>query len=201
MKITACCLLLTILGFGHAIVVTPDQCLRKIATAMDEGDAAAFAQLIDMDAIANQAMDMFVNELGKSENAPALSPMLGLLFSQSAGQGMQAIRNLLKQEARAFVLNGVQSGAFAGKQFPAREQQGYFAPLFSSASMGRKEIRAVGEPVADDEGWFMPFTVHDYGNDQDYALIGRFVNNENGACLTNIENLDQIFNQIKREIE
>lgn len=183
------------------LAATPDQCLRKISSAMEKGDAAAFEQAIDMDAIINQAMEMFISEMQKPENGSQIAPMLALLFSQAKGDGAQAIRNLLRQETKAFVLNGVKSGAFAGRQIQSQQLQGYLAPLFSGASMGRKEIVPVGEPVADENGWFMPFSVYDHGNGQTYALIGRFAGNADGPCLAGIENLDQVFYQIKKESE
>lgn len=184
---------------GQTYAAPPDDCLKQIGEAMDNGDAAAFEQLIDIDGILNSSLDLFLAEAQKSENASRLAPMLAILFSQAAGQGGQAIRNLLMQEAKAFVLNGVSSGAFAGRKPDSSQAQGMLAPLFANASLGRKEIRGMGEPVSDDDGWYMPFTVHDYGNDQDYAIVGRFEPVAGGVKLVGIENLDQIFNQIRRE--
>lgn len=199
MKIAAIFLISALLCPCASIAMPPDQCLRQISESIDNGDAQAFEKLIDADAILDQALDIFMAEAQKPENASKLAPMLALLFSQANTQGGQAIRNLLKSEARAFALNGVSSGAFAGKNFNASQPQGYLAPLFTNASLGRKEIRGIGEPVADENGWYMPFSIHDYGNDQDYNLIGRFQGSDNAPCLAGIENLDQIFYQIKKE--
>lgn len=201
MKAMANCMLAALLLTlpAMALASPPDECLKQIGIAIDNGDTAAFEQLVDLDQIMNSGLDMFIADAQKPENSSQLAPMLAILFSQAAGQGGQAIRNLLMQEAKSFVLNGVGSGAFAGKSFKGGASQGLLAPLFANASMGRKEVRGIGEPVADDEGWFMPFTVHDYGNDQDYAIVGRFEPAQGGARLVRIENIDQVFNQIKKE--
>lgn len=195
----AACLVLYLSLACPVCATPPEQCLEQISTAIDTGDAEAFAQLIDVEQIMNNGLEMFMAEAQKPENSSQLAPMLALLFSQASGQGGQAIRGLLLQEAKSFVLNGVSSGAFAGKQLGNSKPQGMLAPLFANASLGRKEIRGVGAPVADDDGWYMPFTVHDYGNGQDYGIVGRFEPSANSARLVRIENLDQIFHQIQKE--
>lgn len=201
MKIPAIAAILALFLFAPAQAAPPDDCLRQIGEAVETGDAEAFQRLVDMDQIINSALDAFLAEAGKGENSAQLAPMLALLFSQAAGQGAQAIKNLLMAEAKAFVLNGVSSGAFAGKRLNGAQPQGYLAPLFANASLGRKEIRGVGEPVRDGDAWLAPFSVHDYGNDQDYHVVGRFEPFDSGARLTRIENLDQLFKQIKKEAE
>lgn len=179
----------------------PDECLQKIGKSLDDGDLQAFEQLVDMDAILAQGMDVFLAEAQKPENSSKLAPMLAMMFTQMGGQGGQVIRNLILQEARAFVANGISSGAFAGKQPAPGANQGVLAPLFANASIGRKEIRGIGQVMKTENGWIVPFTVHDYGNDKDYPVIGRFTAGDNGARLTSIENIDQLFAQIKKEAE
>lgn len=176
----------------------PDQCLNSISAAIDAGDSATFERLVDVDAILSQALDVFLSEASRQENARQLPPMLTLMLSQAASQ--PDLRNLLLREARSFIIDGVASGAFAGKKLPGATQQGLLAPLFAHASIGRKEVRGVGKPVDDGEnGWRLPFSVHDYGNGNDYAVIGHFTAVYNGARLTGIENLEQLFSQILRE--
>lgn len=175
----------------------PEECLNKISGAIENADAAAFAQAIDLDSVLSSSLEVFLKNPRNSQ----LTPMLALLFSDSAGQGGQAIRNLLLQEARAFVLSGVSSGAFAGHRPDSSKTQGLLAPLFANASMGRKEIRSVGTATKDGDDWLMPFTVHDYGNDRDYLLAGRFGSAQGGFCLRSIENLDQLLEQIQKEVE
>lgn len=184
----------------HAFAAPPDKCLARIAEAMEKGDAQAFEELVDIDGIMDGALDVFMAEARKPENKSSLPPMIAMLFSQSAGQSGQTIKALLLQAAKEFVLSGVGSGAFGGGKGAAAQGQGFFAPLFANASMGRKEIRPLGEAVGQDGGWHMPFNVHDCGNGQDYAVIGRFEPlGKDGAKLVEIENLDQIFEQIQKE--
>lgn len=182
---------------GLAIAGSPRDCLLGIATAVEKGDSEAFAQDVDLDAILNQVMTVFLQEVQKTENLPYLPPMLTLMFSQAAGQ--DTIKQLLLQEGKAFVLNGVASGAFAGKKLAPSQQHGLFAPLFAYASTGRKEIRDIGDPMKTENGLLLPFTIHDYGNDHDYAIIGRVVKDGDKFRLVGIENLDQLFNQIRKE--
>lgn len=176
----------------------PNQCLADISNAIENGDANAFGRLADVDAILNQGLDVFLEQAAKPENARYIPPMLALMLSQAASQ--PAVRALLLQEARSFLLNGISTGAFAGKKLSPAQQQGLLAPLFAHASIARKEIRHLGKAVADDEnGWFLPFSIHDFGNGNDYAILGRFTPYNGGLRLTGIENLDQIFAQIQQE--
>ena len=176
----------------------PARCLAEAGAAIDNADVAAFERQVDVDAILEQAMNHLMRVMEQPETAAGMPPLLGLVFSQAAGDGGAAVRTLLKSEARAFILNGVASGAFAGR--PATGGgSGLLAPLFADASLGRKEIREVGSPTADGEGWLVPFVVHDAGNGEDYAVVGRFSPTETGCRLTSVENLPELFERIRRE--
>ena len=177
----------------------PARCLAETAKAIDNADVAAFERQVDVDAILEQAMGLLMQVMAQPETADRMPPLLALVFSQAAGDGGAAVRSLLKNEARAFVLNGVASGAFAGRTPTGKAAGGLLAPLFADASLGRKEIRETGAPVSDGEGWIMPFVVHDAGNGQDYAVTGRFSPTENGCRLTSVENLGELFERIRRE--
>lgn len=191
--------LLLLLAMPLLLAATPaDKCLNQIKNAIETGDSAAFEQLVDMDGILSNILDVFLVEAARPENATRIPPMLALMFSQAANQ--PAIRNLLLQEARSFVSNGISSGAFAGRQPKTGAQQGWLAPLFANASIGRKEIGGEGQSVGDGKnGWYLPFSVHDYGNGNDYPVLGHFTPSENGARLTGIGNLEQLFAQIQQE--
>lgn len=177
----------------------PARCLAETAKAIDSADVAAFERQVDVDAILEQAMGLVMQIMAQPETADRMPPLLALVFSQAAGDGGAAVRNLLKNEARAFILNGVASGAFAGRKPTGTAAGGLLAPLFADASLGRKEIRQTGAPVSDGEGWIMPFVVHDAGNGQDYAVTGRFSPTENGCRLTSVENLGELFERIRLE--
>ena len=63
---------------------------------------------------AGGAVDLFMKEAAKPENSSLLPPMLALMFSGAAmaeDNGL-GVRKLLVSEARAFVHNGIASGAF-----------------------------------------------------------------------------------------
>lgn len=177
----------------------PARCLAETAKAIDTADVAAFERQVDVDALLEQALGLVMQVMAQPETADHMPPLLALVFSQAAGDGGGAVRSLLKGEARAFILNGVASGAFAGRRPTGKAASGLLAPLFADASLGRKEIRAAGAPVADGEGWLMPFVVHDAGNGQDYAVTGRFSPTETGCRLTSVENLGELFERIRQE--
>ena len=200
-------LLSLLLVFPHACkaaAATPDagapaRCLAEAARAIDEADVAAFERQVDVDAILEQALGLVMQAVAEPGATSLMPPLLALVFSQAAGNGGAAVRELLKGEARAFILGGVASGAFAGRKPSGGAGGGLLAPLFADASQGRKEIREAGAPVRDGEGWLMPVVVHDAGNGQDYAVTGRFSPTETGCRLTSVENLGEILERIRRE--
>lgn len=150
-------------------------CVVEAGGAVDNADAACFEQLVDMDAILHEAVDLFMKEAAKPENSSLLPPMLALMFSGAAlaeDNGL-GVRTLLVSEARAFVHNGIASGAFAGKSVQGYEAEGWVAPLFESVSRGRKEIRNVGTPVRQGQDWIVPFVLRDHGNGNSYAVRAR----------------------------
>lgn len=182
----------------QAEIQTPDKCLMEIGKAIDAGDVKTFEQLVDVDAILAKGLDVFLAQAARPENSRYMPPMLALMLSQAMSQA--DVRKLLLGEAKAFVLDGVSTGAFAGKKIEGAAAQGLLAPLFAYASIGRKEIRGIGQPVKDGEnGWLLPFSVHDYGNGNDYAVIGRFAPVDKKLRLVSIENLERLFAQIRKE--
>jgi hypothetical protein len=177
------------------------QCPARIGKALDDADMAAFEKLVDINAILNAALDIFLRDLGAMQAAGEIPPVLALLFSSAAMRDVagEQVRDLLINETRAFVLNGVGSGAFAGRPEGGRAAQGLFAPLFADASTGRKEIRDIGEPRAQGGKWVVPFVVHDFGNGESYPVLGRVTPAENGFRLTAVENLEEIMRRVNEE--
>lgn len=207
-KSIAALFLLLCLFPGSARAASPEALtLAAINETLENGDSERFTELVNVDGIINDAITTFAAEAVKPENASKLPPMLALMFSNAVGQ--ENIKALLLQEARAFVLNGVASGAFAGKHLPGNKAQGIFAPLFAAVSLGRKEIRGIGQPMPAGNGSsLITFTIHDWGNDQDYPVAARFVplaaagDSKADAGLMRleaVENLPQIMTQIQQE--
>lgn len=187
-----------------AQTASPRQCLLEAGKAIDAADVSAFERLVDVDAILEEALDLFLREAQKPEVARQLPPMLAILFSQAAPRdsGVGTVRSLLLSESRAFVLNGVSSGAFAGREPTGKDAQGLLAPLFANASTGRKEIRSVGRARPDGsgaQGWLVPFVLHDAGNGRDYEVLGRVSLVEKAFRLTSVKNLDALLRRIIEE--
>lgn len=177
----------------------PEDCLDRIQSAIDTCDANTFGQLVDLDRMTESTLNALSGIAAQPDGNFALDPLLALPLLQLSGPQGAALRNMLGTEIKKYILNGVGSGSFAGRQ-PIREQTGgLMSSLFSNASNGRKEILSKGEPVAYDEGWHMPFTLHDYGNNHDYRIIGRFLATDSGAKLVEIENLDELIDQLQKE--
>lgn len=175
---------------------SPQSCLADIAQAITRGSMADFETSVDVDGILRVVVDKIFTEAAKPENASQLPPMLSLMFSGAAMMdGGGRVRNMLRSEARAFVRNGIESGAFAGRTPDAAYQsQGLIAPLFADASLGRKEIHAVGKPrQLDGQLWQLPFRVYDAGNGNDYPVLGRFARQNGRVRLVAIDNLDELF--------
>ena len=174
------------------------QCVTDIGLAVDRADAAAIERLVDVDTILAAALDIFVQRARDPRVAEELPPML---FAQAAPgeQGNATVRAVLLSESRAFVMNGISSGAFAGRRVEGRAAQGVLAPLFADASTGRKEVRQVGEARAKNGDWLVPFTVYDHGNGENYRVTGRVRFNDGKARLVAVENLDALMGQVADE--
>ena len=169
--------------------------LAQIQAAIDNADSAAFEKLVDLDGIIENALDVFIAKMRDPEFAGRIPPILALALVQPAGR--DKIKGLLASAGREFVLYGVGSGAFAGKKTGQAQGGGMLAPLFAQASLGRKEITDIGDPVRDGDSWLVPFTVRDDGNGNAYPVVGEIMV-DNGK-LANIKNMDQLFDRIARE--
>lgn len=194
---TAAGLLLSLSLNCHA--AQPQDCLDQIQATIDTGDAETFARLVDLDRMTESAIEALVEAAAQPGDRLALDPMLALPLLQISGPQGAAIRNMLGKEIKNYILNSVRSGAFAGRLPAGKQSGGLMSSLFTNASSGRKEILAKGQPVADADGWHMPFTLHDYGNSHDYRIIGRFLATDTGARLVEIENLDELVTQLQNE--
>ena len=184
-------------GFAFA-TADPRQCILEAGSAVDKSDVAAFEKQVDVDAILEQALNLFVRRAQDPEAAKDLPPMVALLFTQAASKEGN-VRSLLLNETRSFVLNGISSGAFAGKKPSATASQGLLAPLFADASTGRKEIKNVGQARRDGDAWLVPFVVHDGGNGESYDVTGR-VTSVNGAMrLTSVANMESLLRKVAAE--
>ena len=196
-------LVLGLLFFGGtpAFAETPRECVEKIGVAIDTADTGLFTQKVDVDALINDSIAVFLEAAKKPEMQRNMQPMLAIMLQQAAsGQGAGAtIRALLYKEGRAFLLNGIGSGAFAGKKVSYTKQQSLLTPLFEHASLGRKEIVQIGAGQKRADGTIVPFTILDYGNDLEYPVDGLIQDVQGTLRLTKILNLQEIFTRIQEE--
>jgi hypothetical protein len=173
-----------------------------IGKAIDAADSAAFERLVDMNAILDTALNLFLRETQKPETARGLPPLLAFMLSRAtledSGEGLHA---LILQEAKTVVNNGIASGAFAGHKLTYQAAQGLLAPLFADASAGRKEIRETDEAWPDKGEWLVPFILFDAGNNESYPVLGRVSKTGNGFRLTAIDNMDELVRRILTEVQ
>lgn len=69
-----CCLCLWPAGARALSSDAARACVVEAGGAVDNADAACFEQLVDMDAILNEAVDLFMKEAAKPENSPCCRP-------------------------------------------------------------------------------------------------------------------------------
>lgn len=180
----------------------PEQALKAVQSALDNGDVALFERHVDIDALVANAVEFFLQEAQSPEGKARLSPVIAMLLSSVSysDDAKLKVQALMGREARNFIVYGVQSGSFAGKKKDTvPPPDGLLAPLFADASLGRKEIRHSGKAVTDGKDRSLFFTVHDYGNGQNYPVVGRFRQVNNAWRLVQLDNLPALAAQIRGE--
>jgi hypothetical protein len=180
---------------------TPEQAVRDAQRAIDTKNADLFDQLVDTRGILNAATDLLLAEADKPKGQ--LPPMLALMLSSvKDSQALAALRTLITQEAHTFLRYGVLSGNFAGKPDNSVRPGGMLAPLFSNASMGRKELRVAGPSApGGQEGVFLPVELKDYGNGNVYPLLLRLQWQPPDWRIVEIVNLSDVWNQVRAEAD
>lgn len=183
-------------GYVYSGELTPRECIHKIQNSINEADGTTFQELVDLDSIGKDAWDIFLKNAEIMENSNQLPPFLSLMMSKGTGT---AVEDLILNEARAFILNGINSGAFAGKKLDYAQKKGLLAPLFANASLGRKSITAITEGRKDGKDWLIDFAIYDYDNGHIYPINARLDITGNSCRLKRIENMEQLFSQIQAE--
>ncbi len=182
---------------------TPQHVALNMQLGIDNSDPDLFAAQLDFASIMRDAVDFMVRESKKPENAAAMPPAMALVFS-SIGESREArerMVGLFTSETKEFVLYGVRSGAFAGKTPAAQTRPGGFlAPLFSDASMGRKQITIKGPSSSLAEGLVsLPVNVYDHESGYNYPVTLVLRKSADGWIVERIANLDQLSRQIRKE--
>lgn len=186
-------------GSSAEAKVNTRDCLQAVQKSIDNTDADAFERLVNLDGILAGGLESFLQEMARPGKAELLPPMVQLLLSGFHGMQGQLTRGLILKELAAFIHNGVASGAFAGKPASLGESSGIIAPLFSNASLGRKQIGFIGPETVTDNGVEASFIVHDYGNDNDYPVQALFADKDTGYCIVEIKNFPELIDQIIAE--
>lgn len=184
-----------------AASASPDTAAPALRRAVDNADAALLDSVADVRSIVGEAVDMFLQDARTPEGKAALPPLPALILSSTGDNPRRraALRDFLRREAEELVRYGVRSGAFAGKPRQAPPPEGILAPLFADVSLGRKEIRQIGRAVREGDAAYVPFTVHDHGNGNDYPVQALLRRAGKEWRIVSIRNLREIMDQIRRE--
>lgn len=179
----------------------PENTLWEIQNAIDEANGSEFQNQVDLQPILQNLLNSFLKYCKKPDSALAGNVLIKLFTEQL--EASPAIKDLCLKEAETFVLNGINSGAFAGRPVNPANLSGLLSPIFANTSMGKKQIISVGEAKkANGEGniYLIPFVLHDYGNENDYPIIGEFEQTgKNIWRMINIVNIDDLVAQIASE--
>ena len=199
MRVFLCLVLLVSIADAAFAAGAPEQTVRDAQRAIDTKNADLFEQLVDTKRILNAATDMLLAEANKPDGQ--LPPLPALIISSvKDSQALAALRDILAQEAHAFLRYGILSGNFAGTPDRSVRPGGILAPLLSDVSMGRKELRVAGPPAPDgQERVFLPVELKDHGNGNTYPLLLRLQRHPPDWRIVEVVNLPAIRHQVQAE--
>lgn len=193
---------------------TPEAALRQVQTAIDTSDAALLEKYMDVGRIAQRGVDAFMSDLvarppkavsGGGETLPLLAMLSSAVQSGAQSQTAQTMKMLVAEETRKFVVWGVASGNFSGK--PVKKERkatdgGLFSPLFSDASVGRKELRSVKSVTRDGDKATASVTLFDHGSERSYPVDLALTRRQEGNWqVTDVTNAAALISAIRKEAE
>ena len=193
---------------------TPEAALRQVQTAIDTSDAALLEKYMDVGRIAPRGVDAFMADLvarppkavsGGGETLPLLAMLSSAVQSGAQSQTAQTMKMLVAEETRKFVVWGVASGNFSGK--PVKKERkatdgGLFSPLFSDASVGRKELRSVKSVTRDGDKATASVTLFDHGSERSYPVDLALTRRQEGNWqVTDVTNAAALISAIRKEAE
>ena len=189
------------------LAATPAQALAEVQRAVDGNDEVLLEKFVDLRAIIARGVDVFVAEYAAhppaGEGDPLLDMLSGGLGDESGSAVSPAVKLLLVEEARRFVVRGVASGQFSGRPPSAgRElpEPGILSALFADVSTGRKELRGVRVQRVGDDRSTAAATVFDHGTGRGYPVILALSRQAGGFWkVTDVQNLEDIVRLVRRE--
>lgn len=189
---------------------SPEEAVMDIQKAIDRADLNLFEQRVDVEALAAQGSDMFVSMLAERGSA-GLPPVVALLANTARSPDAAfLIRQMLANEAAAFVRDGVASGRFGGRRGdPRQPSRGLLSPLFADVSTARKVLSVAGKARRIDEqdntghAVELPVRVRDDGSRKSYGLRLRLERDSTAAegwKVVRIADLPEIADRIWKEM-
>ncbi len=139
--------LVSLLAVGQACTAAlaapgPEDSIRMLQKGIDTKDKALVTQYLDIDAVVDKAVEKLFTDDDIVREA-AQNPAIAVLVALGGNPGTnEALRAMLRDEAREYVLHGVASGAFAGKpDASAAAYRSVFGKVFRG---GDKDKKAFG---------------------------------------------------------
>lgn len=202
-QIAVCLLVMWMLAALPAAAETPEAAIAKVQTAVDTRDASLLQQYVDLPGIIGAGVDSYVQTLARSgaEKGGTIAPMIAMMLPslQKNDSTAAAVRSMLIEETRSFVVYGVSSGQFAGKPVPGKAGTGMFAPLYADASLGRKEIRAVKNVRQQGKEATAQLRVYDFGSEREYPIDVRMADKGDHWQVVEVRNLSDLVGRLRKE--
>lgn len=198
-----CACLFALLHCTTALAAGPEATISAVQQAIDDRDADAFAQLVDIDRLTRHTVDTFLNSSAAQQADEAargvkLPPAVESLVLAARNPQMRGpLQTLLTGEARAFLLYGVRSGHFAGTPDASVPANGMLAPYLGSIAPGRKTITPAGPVRKDGADRIVPVTFYDAGSKENTRLELRMAETENGWKVAEIGNLEKLLSTLR----
>lgn len=177
---------------------TPEEAVSAVQTALDTADLSLFEQHVDIEALVDNGVSLFLERLAGGESAAVLPPALQLLATALNNPNMRSsLQQILQREVCRFIREGVSSGRFGGRT-DTGTAAGIRGTLLASLSQGRKEISHIGTARPDGSGKCISFRVTDYGNGESYPVTAH-LEYQMDWFISRINNMPVLLDRLMRE--
>ncbi|GAB1410484.1 hypothetical protein MASR1M90_16380 [Desulfovibrionales bacterium] len=186
---------------------TPAQAIHALQQAIDKNDQIVLEKYLDVSAIIERGVDVFIAEYAAhppgGDGDPLLEMLSGGLSQHTDTAAYQSMKRLLVQETRKFVLWGVASGHFSGHPSAAPAPDGgLLSALFANASKARKELRDVRCAAPQGTKASATARLYDYGSERAYPVhLGLTRQAEGYWKITSVTNLAELIRMVRQEAE
>lgn len=177
-----------------ALAAVPEAAIPQLQKAIDDSNVPLLEKHMDLDSVVNKAADFLLADpaaLKAAQKTPAVALLIAGMGSDPQAKAM--LKSILVQETRGFVVQGVSSGAFAGKKISSgSKNKGLLSPLFAGASKGRKEFGTTTLLERKDGSARISTSLYDAGAKERYPLELRLEEQHEVWRITEVLNIRQL---------